>query len=100
MALAANGHLAQEQFAADKDRTHGYVEIVELNDRAYFKAELLDINPEIRQSYVRYVRPRAWSESLLVASGFPIVSFVICTSVVGNEENTLHLTSSWVSTVM
>ncbi len=72
MALAANGHLAQEQIADDRG-SHGFVEIVEKNDRAYFKAELLDINPEIRQFYVRYERPRAWSEIRL--SGVPIVSF-------------------------
>ncbi len=58
MALDANGHLGQEKLADDRDKTLGYVEIVEPNDRAYFKAELLDINPEIRQCYVRYERPR------------------------------------------
>ncbi len=69
MALAANGHLAPENLADDRERTSsGYVEIVEPNDRAYFKAELLDINPDIRQYYVRYERPRAWSESLFMRS--------------------------------
>jgi hypothetical protein len=72
MARAANGNLGQGQLREDRDRSeNGYVEVVEPNDRAYFKAELLDINPEIRQYYVRYERPRTWSESRLL--GVPIV---------------------------
>jgi hypothetical protein len=78
MALAANGHIGQEQLGDERERTStssGYVEIVELNDRAYFKAELLDINPDIRQCYVRYERPRSWSARLLRRSD--CVSFVM-----------------------
>ena len=47
----ANGH--DEYSAEEREKNHGFVEIVEPNDRAYFKAQLLDINNEIHQYYVR-----------------------------------------------
>jgi hypothetical protein len=50
----ANGHQGQEQLVDEKEKTHGLVEIVEPNDRAYFKAQLLDINIESREYFVRY----------------------------------------------
>ena len=84
MALAANGHIVREQCTDDRDK-HGYVEIVEPNDRAYFKAELLDINPEIRQYYVRYERPRESSKSCSL--GTPIVSVILCTLWFGMKAN-------------
>lgn len=55
MAIPADGHERPENLADEREKNHGFVEIVELNDRAYFKAQLLDINPDIRQYYVRYV---------------------------------------------
>ena len=54
MALLANGHESQDSLADDKDKSHGFVEIVEPKDRAYFKAQLLDVNHDIHQYYVRY----------------------------------------------
>ena len=50
----ANGHQGQEHLVDEKEKNHGLVEIVEPNDRAYFKAQLLDINPDLRQYFVRY----------------------------------------------
>jgi hypothetical protein len=50
----ANGHQGREQLADEKDKAHGLVEIIEPNDKAYFKAQLLDINLESREYFVRY----------------------------------------------
>ena len=50
--LAARASMAR-QLQEEKENNYGLVEVAESKDPAYFKAQLLDINAELRQYFVR-----------------------------------------------